>query len=113
MLMLDMDHLAGDACRLRCVGDGTKGFLGMLLHACFVLSRRVLEHLRVGREHMKRRQDRQHGGSGGDPLGQGDAVLDCLPSEFRPVRWYQDVGIHRYPPSDLISRAAVSSSREY
>jgi hypothetical protein len=34
-------------------GDGAKSFLGMFLHACFVLSRRVLDHLRIGRERMK------------------------------------------------------------
>jgi hypothetical protein len=54
----------------------------MLLHTCFVLSRRILEHLRVGREHMKRRQDHQHGGFGADPLGQGDAVFDSFPGQF-------------------------------
>jgi hypothetical protein len=35
---------------------------------------------------MKGRQDRQHGDSGADPLGQGDTVLDSFPGEFRPVR---------------------------
>src|SRR5579859_6817169 len=93
MLMLDLDRLACDACSLRC--DSTKSFLGMLLHACFVLSRRILDHLRVGCEYMKRRPDRQHGDFGTDPLSQGDAVLDSFPGEFRPVRWYQNVGIHR------------------
>jgi hypothetical protein len=44
---------------------------------------------------MKRRQESQHGGFGSNPLGQGDAVLDSFSSQFRPVRWYQDVGIHR------------------
>src|SRR5690348_3692891 len=44
---------------------------------------------------MKGRQDRQHGDSGADPLGQGDTVLDSFPGEFRPIRWYQDIGIHR------------------
>ena len=68
MLMLDSDHLASDAFCLRCVADGAKSFLGMLLHPCFVLSRRVLEHLRVGREYMKRQQDRQRGGFGADPF---------------------------------------------
>jgi len=87
MLMLDLDRLACDTCCLRCVGDGAKSFLGMLLHACFVLSRRVLDHSCVGRERMKRRQDRQHGGFGADPLGQGYAVLDSFPREFRPIRW--------------------------
>jgi hypothetical protein len=47
MLMLDMDRLACDAYRLRCVGDSAKGLLGMPLHACFVLRRCILEHLRV------------------------------------------------------------------
>ena len=57
--MLDLDCLAWeDACRLRC--DSAKNFLGMLLHACLVLRRRILDHLRVGRDNMKRRQDRQH-----------------------------------------------------
>ena len=60
-LILDMDPLACDACCLRCMDDGTKNFLGTLLHACFVLSRRVLDHLRVGRERMKIRQDGQYG----------------------------------------------------
>ena len=41
MLMLDLDCLACDARCLRGVGDGAKGFLGLLLHACFVLSRRI------------------------------------------------------------------------
>jgi hypothetical protein len=47
-LILDMAPLACDACCLRCMDDGAKNFLGTLLHACFVLSRRVLDHLRVG-----------------------------------------------------------------
>jgi hypothetical protein len=42
-----------------------------------------------------RRQDRQDGNFGADPLGQGDAVLDSFPGEFRPVCGYQDMGIHR------------------
>ena len=95
MLTLDLDRLACDACCLRCVGAGTEDFVCMLLHACFVLGRRILDHLRVGRDNMKRRQDRQHGDFGADPLGQGDGVLESFPGEFRPVRWYQDVGIHR------------------
>jgi len=94
MLMLGMDHLAYDAYCLRSAGDGAKSLLGMFLHAYFILSRRVLDHLRVGRERMKWRQDRQHGDFGADPLGQGDAVLDSFPGEFRPVRWYQNVRIH-------------------
>src|SRR5881398_2521935 len=93
MLMLDLGRLACDACRFRC--DSAKNFVGMLLHAYFVLSRRVLDHLWVGRDRTKGWQDRQHGDSGADPLGQVDTVLDGFPSEFRPVRWYQDVGIHR------------------
>ena len=70
--MLDLDRVACDACRLHC--DSAKNFLSMLLHACFVLSRRILDHLRVGRDRVKGRQDRQHGNFGADPLGQGDAV---------------------------------------
>ena len=46
MLMLELDHLACDACCLRCAGDGAESFLGMLLYASFVLVRRVLDHLR-------------------------------------------------------------------
>ena len=95
MLLLDLDHLAWDAFRLHCAGDGAESFLGMLPYACLVTGRRVLEHLRVGRQHMKRRQDRQHGNVGADPFRQGDAVLNSLPRKFRPVRWYQDIGIHR------------------
>jgi hypothetical protein len=91
--MLDLDRVACDACRLRC--DRAKNFLGMLLYAYFVLSRRILDHLYVGRDRTKGRQDRQRGDSGADPLGQGDTVLDSFPSEVRPVRWYQDIGIHR------------------
>ena len=45
--MFDLDRLAGEACGLGGLGDGAKGFLGMFLHACFVLLRRVLDHLRV------------------------------------------------------------------
>jgi hypothetical protein len=68
---LDLDRLACDACCLPCLGDGAKTFLGMLLHACFVLSRCVLDHLRC----MKWRQDRQHGDFGADPFGEAIAVL--------------------------------------
>jgi hypothetical protein len=64
-------------------------------YAYFVLSRRILDHLRVGRDRVKGRQDRQHGNFGADPLGQGDAVLDSFPGEFRPICGYQDIGIHR------------------
>jgi len=88
MFMLDLNRLASDACCLRCLDHGAKSFLGMLLHPCLVRSRRVLDHLRVGRERVKRRQDRQDGGFGADPLGQGDAVLDSFTGEFRSVRWY-------------------------
>jgi hypothetical protein len=37
---------------------------------------------------MKWRQNRQRGDFGADPPGQGDAVLDSLPSEFLSVRGY-------------------------
>ena len=80
---------------LRWVGGSAKGSLGGNLHAYLVLSRRVLDHLRVDRERMKGRYDCQHGGFGSDPLGQGNAVLDSFSAQFRTVRWYQDVGIHR------------------
>jgi len=86
--MLDLDSLARDACCLRCLGGGGKSFFGMLLHVHFVLIRCVLNHLRVGRERMKRRQDRQHGDSGANPLGQGNAVLDSFSGEFRSVSGY-------------------------
>ena len=33
MLMLNVDHLASNACRLRRLGDSPKSFLGMLVHA--------------------------------------------------------------------------------
>jgi hypothetical protein len=74
---------------------------GLLLNPRLVLSRRILDHLRVGRERMKRRQDSQHGGFGAGPLGQGDAVLDSFPSQFRSVRWYQD------EPESWLSRQAL------
>src|ERR1700739_790561 len=59
MLVLNLDRLACDAGRLRCAGGSAKGFLGVLLHAHLVLSRCVLNHLRVDRERMKRLQDCQ------------------------------------------------------
>ena len=93
--MLDMDRFARDGCRLRGAGNGGKNFVGMLLHPCLVLGRRALGHLRVGGKNMKRRRDRECSGFGADPLGQGDGVLDSFSGEFRPVYWYQDVGIHR------------------
>jgi hypothetical protein len=82
----------------------------MLLHACFVLSRRILDHLCVGRDRMKGRQDRQHGDSGADPLGQGDTVLDSFPGEFRPVRWYQNISIDRLLLGHDLSAQAHSQS---
>jgi hypothetical protein len=42
MLVLDLDRFACDARCLRGVGGGAKGFLGLLLYACLVLSRRIL-----------------------------------------------------------------------
>jgi hypothetical protein len=80
--MMALDCLACDACRLRCLGYSAKSCLGRLTHARFVLIRSVLNHLRVGRERMKRRRDGQCGDSGADPLGQGDAVLDAAVVEF-------------------------------
>jgi hypothetical protein len=113
MLMLNLDGLARDACCLRCTDHGAKSFICMLVHACFVLSRRVLDHLRIDRERMKRRQDRQRGGCGAYPLGQGDAVLDSFPGELRPIRWYQDVGIHSlYLNNELNASALTISLRE-
>ena len=88
MLLLDVNHLACDASCLRCLGDRGENFPGTLLHACFVSRWRVLEHLCVDREHMKRRQDRKRGDFGADFLCQGDAVLDSLLGKFRPVGWY-------------------------
>ena len=99
MLMLDLNRLACDAGRLRCLGGGAKSLLGMLLHARLVPGRRVLDHLHVGRERMKRRQDRQHSGFGADALSQGKAVGDSLAGWLRPVRWYQNVSIHRRLPA--------------
>jgi hypothetical protein len=52
--MLYLDPLAYDACCLRRADDGAKSFLGMLLHACLVLSGRFLDHLRVGRERARK-----------------------------------------------------------
>ena len=43
MIMLDLDHLAYDACRLLC--DSAKNLLSMLLHARFA----YLGHLSVSR----------------------------------------------------------------
>jgi len=57
MFMLNVNHFARNACCLRCGGDGAKSRLRLLLHACLVLSPRILKHLGVGREHMKRQQD--------------------------------------------------------
>jgi hypothetical protein len=51
------------------LGYGAKSFLGMLLHAHFVLIWCVLNHLRVGRESVKRRQDRERDDSGANLLG--------------------------------------------
>ena len=82
MLMLDIDCIVCDARCSCCVGDGAKSLIGMLFHACFVLRRRILDHLRVGRQCMKRLQDRHPGDFGTDPLGQGDTVRDGLPSKF-------------------------------
>jgi hypothetical protein len=53
MLMLGLDHLARNSCCFRYRGDGAKSFFGMPRDACFVRSRRVLDHLRIGRERMK------------------------------------------------------------
>ena len=39
---------------------------------------------REARESVKRRQDRERGDAGANLLGQGDAVLDGFPGEFRP-----------------------------
>src|SRR6266567_4988407 len=95
MLVLELNLLACYACCLRQVGDLAENFLSTLLHACLVLSRRILDHRRVGREHMKGRQDRQDSSFGANPHGQGDAVADSHSSKFRSVRCYQDVGVHR------------------
>jgi hypothetical protein len=56
----------------------------MLLHAHFVLIRCVLNHLGVGREGMKRRQDSQDGDSGANPLGQRDACWTAFPASSDP-----------------------------
>jgi hypothetical protein len=84
MLVLDMDRLACDACGLRQVGDGAEDLLGTVLHACLVLSRRILDHLRVGREHMKRRQDRQHGRFGADRMAKAMPCLTASPASSDP-----------------------------
>jgi hypothetical protein len=52
----------------------------MVVHAYFVVSRRVLDHLRVGRERMKRQQDCQRGDFDTDSFGQGDAVSTAFPA---------------------------------
>jgi len=84
MLMFDLDRLARNACCLRRGGDRAQRFLSMLLHTCFVLSWRVLDHLRVGGERMKGLQDRQHGNFDPDPLGQSDTGLTAFPASFEP-----------------------------
>jgi hypothetical protein len=111
ILMLDLDHLARDACCLCRVGDGAKGLVGVVLHACFVLRRRILNHLRIGRQRMKWRQHRKRRDFGANPLGQSDAVLHGFCGEFRPVGWYQDGGIHR-PHLILLMAGLPSGSRD-
>ena len=59
MFMLHTQHLADDTCCLRRLSDRGKGCVAMGLHALLVPSRGILDHLRVDREHVKRRQHRQ------------------------------------------------------
>src|SRR5689334_1135689 len=62
---------------------------------------------------MERQHDRQHGGLGPDASGQGDAMADSLRGEFRPVRWYQDIGIHRsVRPFAIIAWLCLAESWE-
>src|SRR5277367_2207018 len=107
--MLDLNRLACDASRLCCADDGAKSFFGMVVHTNFVLGWRVLDHLRIGRKRMKRLQDCERGDFGTDSLGQGDTVLDGLPSEFRAVHIIdheisyrrRDVRINMWEPTSI------------
>jgi hypothetical protein len=84
MLMLDLDSLACNAPLLGRLGYGAKSFFGMLLHAHFVLIWRVLNHLRVGRESVKRRQDRERDDSGANLLGKAMPCWAAFPASSDP-----------------------------
>jgi hypothetical protein len=76
MLVLELDRVERDTSRFCRVDGCAERFSGVGRYARLVLSRRVLDHLRIGREDMKRGRDRQERDFGADPFGQHDAVLD-------------------------------------
>ena len=94
----------------------------MLLHAHFVLIRCVLNHLGVGREGMKRRQDCQDGDSGAIRLANAMPCWTAFPASSDPSApglpqargghtQTAISGISRRPRCDLASRPAFRRAR--
>jgi hypothetical protein len=67
----------------------------MLLRTRLVLCRRVLDHLRVDRDHTKRaaRPSQRRFWHRNAPPRR--CVLNGLSGKLRSVRWYQDSRVHR------------------
>src|SRR6516164_9646754 len=88
VLVLDVGRGICDPRGTRYIGNGFKNLRGVRFHAPLVLRRRVLDHLRVGRQNMEWHRNRQDGDFCADLLGQGDAMLDRLVGECRSVGRY-------------------------
>jgi hypothetical protein len=110
LLVLDQERVASDAGRLGSLTNGAEGSRSMVSHTHLVLGRRVLDHLRVGSEDVKRRQDGQRGELGADFRSQRDTVADSLPSEFRSVRRVGECACTSWSP--LVARSAGQGTRE-
>ena len=87
--MLKVNSLAHYARRVCCIGNSTEKFCSGLPEGLCVLSLRVADGPRDEGKEMKRSQDSEHRYLGAYRLGQGNAVLDSLLSEFRAVGRYQ------------------------
>jgi len=82
VFVLELDRVECDTSRPCRVDGCAKRSSGVGRYARLVLSRRVLDHLRIARDDMKRGRDRQERGFGADAFGQRNAVLNSLPGQI-------------------------------
>jgi hypothetical protein len=69
VLILDLDRLACDTAACASLATAPRVFSACSCMRALYRSGRVLDHLCVGRERVKRRQDRKRGDFGAEPLG--------------------------------------------
>ena len=81
MIVLDVDYVTNDSCRLCSKGGDDKNIVRLALHSYSVTGRCVLNHIPIGCQRMKRRRHSHHNHFCTKPFGKRNAVHDGFASQ--------------------------------